>query len=62
MGCGFYDWGRLFIKVYYKISPTLVRWFGDKSWFRKPIKLLLDSKISELKKKGYDDSPYSDTY
>ena len=55
-------WGRLFIKLYYKVSPTLVKWFGKKNWFRKPIKSILDRKINKLKKKGYDDTPYMDKY
>ena len=54
--------GRLFIKIYYKVSPTLVRWFGNKNWFRKPIKRILDRKIKKLAKKGYEDTPYNDKY
>lgn len=27
-------WGRCFIRAYYAVSPTLVRWFGDTSWFK----------------------------
>ena len=50
------------VKLYYKASPTLVRWFGNKNWFRKPIKSILDRKINKLKKKGYDDTPYIDKY
>lgn len=26
-------YGRLFIKCYYRISPIVVKWFGDKKWF-----------------------------
>lgn len=55
-------WGRAFIKVYYAISPTLVKWFGDKDWFRKPIKRILNKKIDKLAEKGYDDTPYNDKY
>lgn len=55
-------WGRAFIKVYYAISPTLVKWFGDKDWFRKPIKRILNKKIDKLAEKGYEDTPYNDKY
>lgn len=55
-------WGRLFIKLYYKISPTLVRWFGNKKWFRNPVKKILDRKLRKLEKKGYEDTPYNDKY
>lgn len=55
-------WGRAFIKVYYAISPTLVKWFGNKDWFRKPIKRILNKKIDKLAEKGYEDTPYNDKY
>lgn len=55
-------WGRLFIRFYYAISPTLVKYFGKFNWFRKPIKRILDKKIIKLKEKGYEDSPYKDKY
>ena len=54
--------GRLFIKLYYKVSPKLVKLFGEKAWFRKPIKRLLDRKVLKLMKKGYQDTPYNDKY
>lgn len=54
--------GRLFIKVYYSISPKLVKLFGNKEWFRKPIKRILDRKIKKLERKGYEDTPYNDKY
>ncbi|CDC44157.1 cold-shock DNA-binding domain protein [Firmicutes bacterium CAG:449] len=52
----------MFIKVYYAISPTLVKWFGNKDWFRKPIKRILNKKIDKLAEKGYEDTPYNDKY
>ena len=27
-------YGRAFIHTYYAISPTLVKWFGNKTWFK----------------------------
>lgn len=38
--------GRLFIKVYYAISPTLVRWFGKTKWFNVVWRKILDKLIS----------------
>ena len=28
-------YGRTFIRTYYAISPTLVKWFGHTEWFKK---------------------------
>lgn len=55
-------WGKLFIKIYYAISPKLVKLFGNKKWFRNPIKKMLDRKVLKLEKKGYEDTPYNDKY
>jgi len=54
--------GRIFIKLYYYISPTLVKLFGNKKWFKKISKKLLDKKIAKLINKGYEDTPYNDKY
>ncbi|MBO4572282.1 MAG: DUF5050 domain-containing protein [Clostridia bacterium] len=55
-------WGRIFIKLYYAVSPKLVNWFGQKSWFRDPIKNYLDGKLRKLEKRGYSGNPYIDKY
>lgn len=52
--------GRLFIKIYYSISPTLVRLFGNKKWFKNLFKKRLDRMVEKLKKEGYEDTPYND--
>lgn len=52
--------GRIFIKTYYAISPTLVKWFGNTIWFKKLWKNRLDKMVSALKDKGVDDTPYED--
>ena len=54
--------GRLFIKIYYAISPTLVKWFGKAKWFKKLIKPILEKKIKKLKELGYSDTEYDDKY
>lgn len=53
-------YGRLFIRTYYKISPTLVKWFGNNEWFSKLWKPILDKKIERLNHKGIDDNFYID--
>ncbi len=54
--------GRCFVKIYYTISPHLVKWFGNTIWFKRLCKKLLDAKVSKLKRKGYSDKPYQDLY
>ena len=41
-------YGRLFIKVYYAVSPVLVRWFGKKEWFTRLWKPVLGKKVEKL--------------
>ncbi len=53
-------YGRLFIKAYYAISPTLVKWFGHTNWFKDFWKGNLDRMITNLRSKGIDSSPYED--
>lgn len=53
-------YGRAFIKTYYTISPTIVKWFGDSNWFKKLWKGKLDKMVTELQEKGYENTPYED--
>lgn len=52
--------GRTFIKVYYAISPKIVKIFGKYAWFNKIFKKVLDKKVNKLYKKGYSNTPYND--
>lgn len=52
--------GRSFIRAYYKISPELVRHFGNSKWFRSFWKGLLDRMIIVLQRDGYECTPYRD--
>ena len=52
--------GRLFIKIYYAVSPTLVKCWGKKAWFTSVWRTFLDKKVSRLKSNGYSDEKYSD--
>ena len=53
-------YGRAFIKTYYAISPTLVRWFGKTSWFKNLLQKPLDNLIKKLQNKGVENTPYND--
>ena len=53
-------YGRLFIRTYYKISPKLVKLFGNTKWFKKLWRDRLDKLIKKLKDKGYEDTAYYD--
>lgn len=55
-------YGRAFIKTYYAISPTLVKWFGETSWFKRLWRRPLDKLVASLRSKGVEDSPYQDKY
>lgn len=53
-------YGRLFIKVYYAISPSLVRIFGNTKWFKNMLKPRLDRMVKKLQNKGFESTPYND--
>ena len=53
-------YGRAFIRAYYAISPTMVKWFGDADWFRGITKPTLDRKVRKLNQNGVADTPYTD--
>ena len=53
-------YGRLFIRTYYAISPTLVKWFGNTNWFKKLWKGKLDCMVAKLQSNGVEDTPYED--
>lgn len=53
-------YGKTFIKLYYTISPTLVKLFGNTKWFKKLWKGGLDRLIKSLKEKGFKDTAYYD--
>lgn len=53
-------YGRTFIRVYYAISPTLVKWFGNTAWFRNFWKGKLDKMVANLNANGVEDTPYND--
>ena len=52
--------GRLFIKTYYAVSPSLVRIMGGKRWFVSLCRSILDPMIERLKSRGFSDQKYED--
>lgn len=54
--------GRLFIRGYYAISPTLVKWFGKTNWFKKTLISPLNRFVNKLNKNGIANTPYKDKY
>lgn len=52
--------GRAFIRTYYAISPTIVRWFGKNEWFKKMWQGVLDGMVKRLNANGVEDTPYDD--
>ena len=52
--------GRAFIRTYYAVSPTLVKWFGHTKWFKKMWQGKLDRMVKNLTDKGVENTPYQD--
>ena len=53
-------YGRFFVRVYYAISPTFVKWFGETNWFKKLWRSKLDKMVKRLQERGVEDTPYQD--
>ncbi|MCD7781890.1 MAG: DUF2318 domain-containing protein [Methanosphaera sp.] len=54
--------GQIFIKTYYTISPTLVKYFGDKKWFVKLFRKPLNYIVSKLQRAGVESTCYIDKH
>ncbi|MBP3390225.1 MAG: DUF2726 domain-containing protein [Clostridia bacterium] len=54
--------GKAFIKIYYALSPTLVKFFGRYNWFVNPCKVVLDRVVLRLQNRGLENTPYNDKY
>lgn len=52
--------GRILIRTYYTLSPTLVKRYGNMKWFKKMWKNPLDKLVQKLRDKGYESTPYRD--
>ena len=52
--------GKMFIKAYYAISPTIVKYFGETKWFNKFWKARLDKMVANLQNSGFESTNYCD--
>lgn len=52
--------GRLFIKVYYTLSPQVIKLFGNSNWFNRLMKEKLDRMVNDLHNQGVENTPYED--
>lgn len=55
-------YGRAFIKLYYALSPGMVRMWGESETFKSLWRKPLDKLVNDLKAKGVEDTPYIDKY
>ena len=55
-------YGRAFIRTYYAVSPTLVKWFGHTKWFKKMWHGKLDRMVAKLQANGVESTPYKDKH
>ncbi len=53
-------YGRAFVRTYYAISPTLVKWFGHKKWFKSIWRVKLDKLVVRLNESGVENTQYHD--
>ena len=53
-------YGRGFVKCYYAISPTLVKLFGNKKWFKSFWKKKIDAIVLKLNILGIENTSYID--
>ena len=53
-------YGRLFIRLYYAVSPTAVKLFGGCEWFQNFFRERLDKMVSGLQADGFESTPYQD--
>lgn len=53
-------YGKVFIKCYYAVSPLLVKWFGNKNWFKSFWKSTLDKMVFNLNANDVKSTYYQD--
>lgn len=53
-------YGRMFIRMYYAVSPTIVKWFGNTTWFKQMWKGKLDKLVKRLQNNGIESTSYKD--
>jgi len=53
-------YGRVFVSIYYVISPTLVKWFGHTKWFKSMWRDILDGIVKRLQNSSVENAAYED--
>ena len=53
-------YGRAFVRIYYAISPTFIKLFGETKLFKKICKSKLDKLVNNLQGNGISSKPYND--
>jgi len=53
-------YGRIFVRIYYAVSPTAVKMFGGTNWFNRFWRDILDMFIDKLNASGVENTPYND--
>lgn len=53
-------YGRAFIRLYYAVSPTLVKLFGNTAWFKNLWMPILNKMVTKLNSEGVENTPYND--
>lgn len=53
-------YGKIFVRIYYAISPTVVKLFGSHKWFNSFWHIRLDKMVDHLKEVGVRDNKYYD--
>ena len=53
-------YGRVFISVYYAISPALVNKFGETDWFNNIWRYILDKIVNKLQSRGVESTSFED--
>jgi uncharacterized Zn finger protein (UPF0148 family) len=54
------SYGRAFVRFYYAVSPTLVKWLGNTAWFKRICRTPLDMLVKRLQAGGVENTPYED--
>lgn len=52
--------GRQLVRLYYRVSPAVVRAVGNERWFAYAVRRPLDRFVARLRASGYSSLPYSD--
>jgi len=54
--------GRWFVRMYYAVSPILVRRFGTRRWLVQLTRMQLDRLVARLSRRGLSSLPYTDAH